>query len=71
MSMRIGALVLALLALAVAPFSALAKDSNPCPRPDPGGLVQPPPDLFSVNGVLNASFEYYTAVDSAGRTLFA
>jgi FtsP/CotA-like multicopper oxidase with cupredoxin domain len=70
MSRLIWILVLALLAFAAAPFSALAKDGNPCPRPDPGTLVQPPPDLFSVDGVLNASFEYYTTLDNAGRTLF-
>ena len=42
----------------------------PCPRPTPGSLVAPPPDLFSDGGVLSLSFNYYTTVDSAGRTLF-
>jgi FtsP/CotA-like multicopper oxidase with cupredoxin domain len=70
MSRLVGALIATLLAFIVAPFSAFGGDSSSCPRPDPGTLVQPPPDLFSVDGVLNASFEYYTTVDSAGRTLF-
>jgi FtsP/CotA-like multicopper oxidase with cupredoxin domain len=63
-------LVATLLAFLVAPFSAFAGDSSSCPRPDPGTFVQPPPDLFSADGVLDASFEYYTTVDNAGRTLF-
>jgi FtsP/CotA-like multicopper oxidase with cupredoxin domain len=70
MSRLIGVLIAMPLTFAVAPISALAKDSSSCPRPDPGTLVQPPPDLLSVDGVLNASFEYYTTVDNAGRTLF-
>ena len=66
----IGALGLALLACWVAPLSASAHGGDPCPRPGSGTVVTPPPDLFSSNGVLNASFAYYTTVDSAGRTLF-
>src|SRR5271155_208249 len=64
-----GALAAALLACVVAPLSASAAN-NSCPRPDTGAVVTSPPDLFSSNGVLNASFDYYTTVDSAGRTLF-
>ena len=66
----IGALVWALLACWVAPLSAFAQGNDPCPRPGPVTVPTPPPDLFSSNGVLNASFHYYTTVDSAGRTLF-
>jgi FtsP/CotA-like multicopper oxidase with cupredoxin domain len=66
----IGALVSALLAGALAPLSASAHGDHSCPRPNPGTLAVPPPDLFSREGVLNASFDYYTTVDSAGRTLF-
>ncbi len=64
-----GALSAALLACVVAPLSASA-NNNPCPRPDAGAIVTPPPDLFSSNGTLKVSFDYYTTVDSAGRTLF-
>lgn len=64
-----GALSAALLACVVAPLSASA-NNNPCPRPDAGAIVTAPPDLFSSNGALNVSFDYYTTVDSAGRTLF-
>jgi FtsP/CotA-like multicopper oxidase with cupredoxin domain len=70
MSKLIGALVSALLACVVAPCSASAHGNNPCPRPDPGTIVGSPTDLYSSNGVLNASFDYYTTVDAAGRTLF-
>jgi FtsP/CotA-like multicopper oxidase with cupredoxin domain len=66
----IGAPGLALLACWVPPSPASAHGNDSCPRPGPGTLVTPPPDLFSSNGVLNASFDYYTTVDSAGRTLF-
>jgi FtsP/CotA-like multicopper oxidase with cupredoxin domain len=66
----IGALASALLGCTVAPLSTSAHGNNPCPRPEPGTIVVPPPDLYSSNGVLNASFDYYTTVDSAGRTLF-
>jgi FtsP/CotA-like multicopper oxidase with cupredoxin domain len=64
-----GALAAALLVISLASASAFA-GNNPCPRPDPGTLVSSPPDLFSKGGVLKASFDYYTTVDSAGRTLF-
>ena len=64
-----GALAAALLTCVVAPLSASA-NNNPCPRPDAGAVVTAPPDLFSSNGALNVSFDYYTTVDSAGRTLF-
>jgi FtsP/CotA-like multicopper oxidase with cupredoxin domain len=66
----IGAVVWALLAGALSPLSASAQGDHFCPRPNAGTAVAPPPDLFSVDGVLNASFEYYTTVDNAGRTLF-
>jgi len=61
--------------LGLLPLQALAQasantSSDPCPRPAAGSVVQPPPDLFSENGVLNVSFNYYTTVDFAGRTLF-
>jgi len=61
------------LALAFLPLSAFAGGAppgNPCPRPEAGSIVEPPPDLFSQNGVLNVDFNYLTTVDSAGRTLF-
>jgi FtsP/CotA-like multicopper oxidase with cupredoxin domain len=69
MSQLFGALAV-LLGCTAIPLSASAQSDTPCPRPNPGTVVAPPPDLFSVNGVLNASFDYYTTVDSAGRTLF-
>jgi FtsP/CotA-like multicopper oxidase with cupredoxin domain len=43
---------------------------NPCPRFQQGGVVTNPPALYSQNGVLNVSFSYQQASDSAGRELF-
>src|SRR6185312_2482331 len=62
------AFALCLLVLAM-PDAAFA-DGGVCPRPPIGSEVQPPPDLFSVNGTLETSLSYYTSVDDAGRTLF-
>jgi len=59
------ALVFALLA----PVQALA-DQTVCPRPAAGSTVTPPPDLAAHDGKLNLHFNYYTAIDDAGRTLF-
>jgi FtsP/CotA-like multicopper oxidase with cupredoxin domain len=71
----IGALASVLLACAVASLSASAQaknpqGNNPCRRPAAGSLVTPPPDRFSEDGVLSLSLDYYTSVDSTGRTLF-
>jgi FtsP/CotA-like multicopper oxidase with cupredoxin domain len=63
-----GALVAFALALFV-PGIAFA-DGGVCPRPPVGSEVQRPPDLFSQNGVLKLSLNYFTSVDDAGRTLF-
>jgi FtsP/CotA-like multicopper oxidase with cupredoxin domain len=64
-------LLFALAVLALTPARAFANDDNDtCARPAAGSLVTPPPDLFSDNGVLNVTFNYFTAQDSVGRTLF-
>jgi FtsP/CotA-like multicopper oxidase with cupredoxin domain len=49
-----------------------AEDPEPaaCPRPPAGSLVRQVPGLFSRNGKLNVTFEYRTATDADGRTLF-
>src|SRR5208337_1334874 len=70
MGKPLAAVTAALLVIVVAPLTASAHDVDPCPRPAPGGLVVPPPDLFSDDGVLSLSFNYFTTVDRAGRTLF-
>jgi FtsP/CotA-like multicopper oxidase with cupredoxin domain len=69
MSVSIRRLVLALTLLFALPATALA-NTAPCPRPAAGSVVAPPPELFSSNGALNVQFNYFTTVDSAGRTLF-
>ena len=51
------------------PGHALA-DGGICPRPAPQTEVLPPPDIYSTNGEINISMNYYTSVDDAGRTLF-
>ena len=61
--------VLAFLLLAVSPCVALAAN-DPCPRPAEGSVIAPPPDLYSQNGVLSVSLNYFTTVDAWGRTLF-
>ena len=49
---------------------AKAVDGGVCPRPAAGSAVAQPADLYSANNVLNVTFNYYTSVDDAGRTLF-
>jgi len=70
-----GSRILALLGLLLLlPLSAYAQTATalrgPCPRPPPSTVIGTPPDLFSQNGTLNVTFNYFTTVDSAGRTLF-
>ena len=43
---------------------------NECGRPDAGSIVLPPKDIYSANGVLNASLSYYTSLDANNNTLF-
>ena len=62
------AAVLLLFPLAV--FAQTSASGSPCPRPAAGSVVTAPPELFSQNGVLSVTFNYFTTVDSAGRTLF-
>ena len=56
--------------LAFSPLTVFANSTAPCPRPAPGSVVTPPPELFSRNGVLNVVFNYFTSMDAQGRTLF-
>ncbi|HEX4294734.1 MAG TPA: multicopper oxidase domain-containing protein [Rhizomicrobium sp.] len=67
-SMIRGALLALCLGL-LAPVQAWA-NGGVCPRPAVGSEIAPPPDLFSVNGTLETSLNYYTSVDDDGRTLF-
>jgi FtsP/CotA-like multicopper oxidase with cupredoxin domain len=61
---------LPLIVSIVFPALASAQTTGSCPRPTPGSVVTQPPDLYSKYGVLNLSFDYYTTVDTVGRTLF-
>jgi FtsP/CotA-like multicopper oxidase with cupredoxin domain len=67
---RISWIAAILLLLPLAAFAQTTATSSPCPRPAAGSVVTAPPELFSQNGVLNVTFNYYTTVDSVGRTLF-
>jgi len=67
-AMVLGA-VLALLAGILAPGQAFA-NGGVCPRPPVGSEIAQPPDLYSVNGVLETSLSYHTATDDQGRTLY-
>jgi FtsP/CotA-like multicopper oxidase with cupredoxin domain len=62
-------LAAAAMVAALFPMQALA-DGGVCPRPAVGSEIQPPPDLFSVNGRLETALNYQTAVDDEGRMLF-
>ena len=55
---------------AILPGGAMAADGGKCPRAAAGSDVKRPPDLYSTNGVLNVSFDYWTALDAEGRTSF-
>jgi FtsP/CotA-like multicopper oxidase with cupredoxin domain len=61
--------LLALCLALLAPATAYA-NGGVCPRPAIGSEIQPPPDLFSANGKLEVSLNYFTSVDDDGRTLF-
>jgi len=54
----------------VLPCSAMAASGDPCPRPKIGSEILQPPDIYSQNGVLTVSLNYYTTVDIWGHTLF-
>jgi FtsP/CotA-like multicopper oxidase with cupredoxin domain len=66
----VGSLILFLIACLVLPARASAQDHAPCTRPSAGSVAAQPPDLYSKNGVLSVSFNYYTTLDADGRTLF-
>src|SRR5206468_6905981 len=48
----------------------VARADEICPRPGAASEVQPPPDLYSSNGILEIALNYDTTTDQAGRTLF-
>ncbi|HLY05858.1 MAG TPA: multicopper oxidase domain-containing protein [Rhizomicrobium sp.] len=72
MSNRLNRIVAAFAVLAVATFSCLATGAmaDTCKRPLVGSDIKPPPDIYSQNGVLSVTLDYFTTVDAWGRTLF-
>jgi len=63
------AVLLTLCFATLAPVAALA-DGGVCPRLPAQSEVPQPPDIYSVNGKIDISMNYYTSMDDAGRTLF-
>ena len=49
---------------------AMGQQAPVCPRPGPGALVTPPPELRSSNGMLRVDFSLRTGVDVYGLTLY-
>ena len=66
---RIGATV-ALLAAAIFSCFATGALADPCKRPLEGSQIAAPPDIYSQDGVLSVTLDYFTTVDQWGRTLF-
>ncbi len=55
------------------PPSGGGGSTGACPRPVPGSLVLPPPDIFSFGGLLSVHLNWNTTVDTSvtpNRTLF-
>jgi FtsP/CotA-like multicopper oxidase with cupredoxin domain len=59
----------AVMLLAVV-FPGIALANTHCPRPNPSSDVVAPPDLYSKDGVLKVSMNYWSDLDAANRTLF-
>jgi FtsP/CotA-like multicopper oxidase with cupredoxin domain len=69
MTKIVGSLLAFVIGCAFLPIASAQVNSS-CPRPAAGSVVTPPADLYSAYGALKVSFNYYTTVDAAGRTLF-
>jgi len=65
----IALLVVCLLPLLSRAFAQAAPD-DPCPRPAPGSVVQPPPELSSRNGRLEVTLNFRIAANAQGLTRF-
>ena len=52
------------------PLSPVTPVGNPCARSAQGAEIQPPPELQSKDGVLNAYFSFQTRTDDRGRQLY-
>jgi FtsP/CotA-like multicopper oxidase with cupredoxin domain len=66
---HVAAAILGLFAITAASCCAFASPKI-CARPAQGSVVTNPPDLYSENGTLKVTLDYYTTVDKWGRTLF-
>jgi FtsP/CotA-like multicopper oxidase with cupredoxin domain len=60
--------LLLLVLILLAPLLCTA--STPCPRFDPGSILQEPQNVYSRNGVLDVTLSYQTRVDSSENTLY-
>ncbi len=57
-------------ALFLAACTQIASAQNPCPRPQPGSIVEEPQDLRSQNGVLEADLTAQNTPSANGSTLY-
>jgi FtsP/CotA-like multicopper oxidase with cupredoxin domain len=60
----------AVAALFLAAWPQISSAQNPCPRPQPGSVVEEPQDLRSQNGVLEADLTAQNAPSANGSTLY-
>jgi FtsP/CotA-like multicopper oxidase with cupredoxin domain len=70
---RLTLTTVALCALASRPVAAqtpVSPVANPCQRPSAGSVVQEPPALRSVRGLLSVRLSYQHAIDAFNRELF-
>lgn len=66
---RIAAALAVLAAVFLSGFATSAI-AHTCKRPLEGSAIKSPPDIYSQNGVLSVTLDYFTTVDNWGRTLF-
>jgi FtsP/CotA-like multicopper oxidase with cupredoxin domain len=59
-----------LLAALASLFAGAAFAAPACPRSETGGIVMPPPDVTSQNGLLQTTLDYVTRTASDGSTLY-
>ena len=56
--------------IAFSPLHSESRESDPCPRPQPGSPVPEPDDLRSANGVLDAELTAYNSVQPDGSVRY-
>lgn len=67
---RVAGAIVAFLAVTILCSFATDAVAHTCKRPLEGSEIKQPADIYSQNGVLDVTLDYYTTVDQWGRTLF-